>query len=169
MNPEIKQMLEKHGYGVQVHHNSLSDSIIVRLPHRLQEPYVNNSNDTYVYVIGKENVMYSGENVVCPQYACRLFVMADIKRMCQALQFDSNYLDFFSDSDKINETEFFEKIWPRTAEKDNETLRKESKLKDILEKAINCIVPYDESFGFEAQQMGVGQGYGIIRSFQVGE
>ena len=169
---EVKKLLDKHNYKITA---VLKDGIVtLTLPDRVQEPAITSYETKYS--IGIESLSFQlpedewPNRVQCPQYACRCYIILDIKRHCESLNFDTSLLEFFDESGKIDETEFFIRLWPKDIEYTEDMRRKEYNLKELLIRVQNAIVPFHHDFYFEADQLGVLPGYLAIRStFVFGE
>lgn len=169
---EVKSLIEKHNYKITA---TLKDGVVIlQLPNRVIEPFI----ESYAveYSIGRDSLSFKlpeeewPSRFQCPQYACRCYIMLDIKRHCENLNFDSKLIEFFHESDKIDEQEFFVRLWPKEIEYTEDMRRKEYNLKDLLIRVQNAAVPFHHDFYFEADQLGVLPGYLAIRStFVFGE
>jgi hypothetical protein len=171
MSTEIQNMLKKHNYLPKLTLNSETGVIKLHIPSRVQEPPVDAY--THDYLIGDNKIYFTmdGDNpteVDCPDYACRCLIFVDIKRVCEYFNFNTFVLEFYYDEDKISETEFFDNMLPKSVVLSEASLRQERDLKELLSRAMNAIIPYHETFNHEAQQMGVGLGYGAIATFAIG-
>ena len=169
---ELKQLLSKHGYRITA--TLKNDVVYLSIPQRVQEPLMEAYTVQYAIHLESISFFHEGDDFpnrfMCPQYACRCFILLDIKRHCQALNFDTNLIEFFHESDKIDETEFFTRMWPKDIEYTDDIRRKEYNLKELLIRVQNAAVPFHHDFYFEAEQMGVLPGYLAIRStFVFGE
>lgn len=169
---EVKRLIEKHNYKITA---TISGGIVtLKIPDRVLEPFMQSYH--VIYSIGKDVLTFQMEGdewpsrFDCPQYACRCYILLDIKRHCETLDFDTNLIEFFHESDKIDETEFFVRLWPKDIEYSDDTRRKEYNLKELLIRVQNAAVPFHHDFYFEADQLGVLPGYLAIRStFVFGE
>lgn len=169
MSDEVKQLLHKHNYGIPIVLHS--DKIVMHIPNRVIEPFMEAYEVTYTVGDGYMTYQAEGDDfpyrAICPTYAVRLLVFADIKRHAETLGFDTNLIEFFDGSDKIDETEFLARMWPKGVVYDNDTRKLEYLLKDLLIRAKNSVVPFHHDFYFEADQLGVLPGYLAIRSIFV--
>jgi hypothetical protein len=169
---EVKRLLSRHGYRITA---TLKDGgVVLQIPDRVQEPLMQAYSVKYGIGIDSLSFHQDGDEwpsgFECPQYACRCFILLDIKRHCEALNFDTNLIEFFDGFDKIDETEFFTRMWPKDIEYSDDIRRKEYNLKDLLIRVQNAAVPFHHDFYFEAEQLGVLPGYIAIRStFVFGE
>lgn len=163
---EVKKLLEKHNYKIVAHLRD--DAIFLNVPERVLEPLM--EAYTVKYTIGEGYMTYIADGddfpykAACPTYAARCLILMDIKRHCETLDFNTNLIEFFNDSDKIDETEFFTKMWPKELEYSDAIRRLEYNLKDLLIRAKNAAIPFHHDFYFEADQMGVLPGYLAVRS-----
>lgn len=168
---EVKKLLDKYGYKLTLKIDKENDKIIFNIPTRVVAPFI--TEYTVEYSIGEDSFTYQTDEdkvtTECPQYACRLLILYDVRRHCLHLDYDTNLLDFFVGSDKVDEEEFFRQMWPKNIQYDDLTRTMEYNLKDLLGRAQNAIIPFHQSFSFEAQQLGVEFGYFVIRSFAFGE
>ena len=173
MNEEVLELIKKNNYTMSVHVDDIG-RVILKVPNRVLEPTITAYD--VIYQIGKDCVSYLSdeeEGVIeleCPQYACRILLLMDIKRHCDVLNFAPELLEIFHGTDKIDEESLFVKVWPKNVEYTDELRRDEYNLKDLIHRAQNAVIPFHHDFYFEAEQMGVLPGYLTIRSlFVLGE
>ncbi len=171
MIDQVKSLLNKHSYIIKLVYDKRKEHTILRLPKRVQAPEVD-AHDI-VYEIGDNVVICTIDGqkieIECPKYACRTLIFADIKQNCEHFGFHSSLIEFHYGDDIIQETEFFNKIWPSTLEYTEDIRKQEYPLFELVSRAINAKIPFHASFDFEAAKLGVSVGYILVRSFVIGE
>ena len=170
---QVQALLKKHGYMLTLTYNKNTKKIKLNIPSRIQPPITDAYSIEYSFV---DNMVYciidnKTTEIECPTYACRTLIFVDIKKICEYLGFDTTLLEFYDEVDniKVSESEFFYLMWPADMGYTEKIRQSEEQLITVVAKALNAIIPFHESFTFEAQQMGVGLGYGLIRAFNFGE
>lgn len=173
MNEEVRELLKKHNYVLTAYVDD-NGKVILKVPNRVLEPTITAYD--VLYQVQENSVSYFSDeeegiiSLECPQYACRILLLLDIKRHCDVLNYSPELLDLFYGHDKIDEETFFAKIWPKDLEYTEDIRRDEYNLKDLIYRAQNAIIPFHHDFYFEAEQLGVLPGYLTIRSlFVLGE
>ncbi len=173
MKEEVRELLKRHSYELSAHLDDEGKATL-KVPNRVLEPTITAYD--VVYQVVQDGVTYFSdeeEGVIfleCPQYACRILTMLDIKRHCDVLDYNTELLDLFVGSDKVDEDTFFAKLWPKNVEYTDEIRRDEFSLKELVTRAQSAVIPFHHDFYFEAEQMGVLPGYLTIRSlFVLGE
>jgi hypothetical protein len=172
MQEKVKALLERHGYLLRLTYIAGDEEVRLFIPGRIQEPSVESHNIIYKIRNNILDCSVAGEtslDIQCPNYAIRTLMFVDVRRVCDYLHFDPSLLEFYNGDDKITEVEFTDMIWPKDVEFTDEMRKQEYSLREIVSRAANAIVPFHESFNFEAQQMGVGLGYKLIRAFALGD
>lgn len=170
MNDEVRELLKKHNYSLSAHVDD-SGKVTLKVPDRVLEPTITAYD--VLYQVGKDSVSYFSDeeegviNLECPQYACRILLLMDLKRHCDVLNYAPELLDLFHGEDKVDEETFFTKLWPKDLEYTDDIRRDEYNLKDLIHRAQNAIIPFHHDFYFEAEQLGVLPGYLTIRSLLV--
>jgi len=171
MNDQVKELLAKHGYKVKLSVNTETGLISLHIPARIQEPETEPYTHDYLITDNKVYMSMNNEDAVevqCPTYACRSLVFVDIRRVCQCYHFSTSLLEFYNGQDKISETEFFNLMLPKSVAFDEQMRKQERDLVELLTRAMHAILPYHDSFNYEAEQMGIGLGYGLIATFALG-
>lgn len=168
---EIQELLQKHDYQFVL---SVKDNLIrLQIPARKLEPATEAFAVTYK--IEQDKILSSiegqaGENELeCPLYAARTVILMDVRNICENFGFSTKLVQFRRDADIIEEEEFFQAMWPKELEQSDEIRSKEYDLRRIVSNAVTSLIPFEQSFLFEAQQAHVEEGYDIVSNLFFGE
>lgn len=175
MDEQIQKLLDKHNYRFIL--EKQGDLIILHVPANKfigqETPY------SIIYqivdggVIIRTNDCDDDEAVKleCPDYAYRMLILADVRIICEKWGFDSRLVELVSENDIINESEFFAGMLPDSITLDDETKAKEYALRQVVQNAMNSLIPFDMEYLVHAQQSDVELGYQIVRNlfFTVGD
>lgn len=171
MKDEIKKLLNKHKYVLKVTLDPQTGLIQLHIPKRLQEPQVDAYTHDYLILDNMVYITIDGNTteIECPTYACRTLIFVDIRTICNYIDFDPSLLEFYNGQDKISEEEFFQAMLMKGVNFTDAMRKQENDLRELVGRAINSIIPFHQSFYYEAQKMGVGLGYGLIAAFALGD
>ena len=172
MDQEALEVIRRGSYEFKLSFDTATELVTFDIPSRRQEPIVDAYN--IQYRITDAGLFYHAKwqekptIIRCPLYACRTLMFIDVRVTCDNLKFNTNLLEFWKDSAKITEEQFFDLVWPTTIEFTDEIRIKEGHLKELVKRAYNAIIPFHEGFFFESKYLNVEYAYSLIKFIAFG-